>query len=109
LVVSVKTAKAGGLSRLGDRTIVSSMINWIDLGELIGGLMLVVGFLTRLAALGLGLDMVGAIVTAGIQVGGPIHLVLAPTLAAAMLFLIWAGPGPYSIDARLAQRMVAPI
>ncbi len=87
----------------------SLLVYLVGLLELIGGLMLVVGFLTRLAALGLGLDMAGAIVTAGIQVGGPIHLVLAPTLAAAMLFLIWAGPGPYSIAARLAQRMVAPI
>lgn len=82
----------------------SLLVYLVGVGELVGGLMLIAGVLTRLAALGLGLNMIGAIVTAGVQVGGPIHLGLAPTLAAVMLFLLWAGPGPYSIDDRLAER-----
>lgn len=86
----------------------SLLVYLVGLLELIGGLMLIAGFLTRLSALGLGLDMVGAIVTAGVQVGGPIHLGLAPALAVAMLFLLWAGPGPYSVDQRLAKRFPAP-
>ncbi len=83
----------------------SLLVYLVGLLELGGGLALIAGFLTRLAALGLGLDMVGAIVTAGVQVGGPIHLGLAPTLAAVMLFLLWAGPGPYAVDERLARRL----
>ena len=30
------------------------------------------------------------------------HLLLAPTLLAGMLFLLWAGPGAASLDGRLA-------
>lgn len=85
----------------------SLLVYLVGLLELGGGLALIVGFLTRLAALGLGLDMVGAVVTAGVQVGGPIHLGLAPALAVVMFFLIWSGPGPYSVDARLARRLPA--
>lgn len=86
----------------------SLLVYLVGLLELGGGLALVAGFLTRLAALGLALNMVGAIATAGVQVGGPIHLGLAPTLALVMVFLLWAGPGPYSVDARLVGRTRAP-
>lgn len=71
--------------------------------ELIGGLMLIAGAGTRLAALALAANMVVAILTAGLAVGGPIHLVLAPTLLVATLFLFWAGPGPLALDNRLAR------
>lgn len=86
----------------------SLLVYLVGLLELGGGLALVAGFLTRLAALGLALNMVGAVATAGVQVGGPIHLGLAPTLALVMVFLLWAGPGPYSVDARLFGRTRAP-
>lgn len=82
----------------------SLLVYLVGLLELVGGLMLIAGLLTRLVALGLFLDMVGAVATAGVQVGGAIHLGLAPALAVAMLFLIWAGPGPLSVDERLARR-----
>ena len=72
--------------------------------ELICGTALVVGLLTRLAALLLALDMIGAIATAGRVVGGGIHLGLAPTLLIAMLFLLWAGPALFSLDHRLLAR-----
>jgi len=48
--------------------------------------------------------MAGAITTAGRIEGGPVHLLLAPTLLAAMLFLLWAGPGLRSLDARTLRR-----
>jgi putative oxidoreductase len=47
--------------------------------------------------------MVGAIATAGVVVGGPIHLGLAPALLVAMLYLLWAGSGPAAIDRRLVN------
>jgi putative oxidoreductase len=73
--------------------------------ELIGGIALTLGLLTRLAALLLACDMIGAIATAGRVEGGSFHLGVAPTLLAAMLFLLWAGPGLVAIDNRLLTRM----
>ena len=72
--------------------------------ELAGGLALVVGLLVRPFALALACNMTGAIATAGRIDGGPVHLLLAPTLLAAMLFLLWAGPGSPALDRRLGRR-----
>lgn len=77
----------------------------VGLLELVGGLLLLAGALTRLAALGLALDMVGAVFTAGLSVGGPLHLGLAPALAVGCLVLVWAGAGPWSVDERIAARV----
>jgi putative oxidoreductase len=70
--------------------------------ELTCGLLLVVGLFTRLAALVLALNMIGAIATAGRVEGGSFHLGVAPTMLVVMLFLVWAGSGAYAIDAKLA-------
>ena len=61
--------------------------------EVIGGLMLIAGAGTRLAALVLAGDMVGAIAVSGIKEGEPISLTLAPVLLAVMIVVLWAGPG----------------
>ena len=66
--------------------------------ELVGGLLLVVGLLTRPAALLLAVNMVGAIATAGRVDGGTFHLGVAPTMLVAMLFLVWAGCGRLALD-----------
>jgi putative oxidoreductase len=71
--------------------------------ELVGGAMLVLGLGTRLAALALACDMVGAISTAGRIEGGPVHLGLAPLLLAAMLLILWVGPTRRSLDWRLLR------
>ena len=71
--------------------------------EIVGGVLLIAGLLTRPAAALLAGDMAGAIVTAGRVEGGAINLVLAPTLLVAMLFLLWAGPGRWSVDNRVAR------
>ena len=71
--------------------------------ELIGGLLLVVGLFTRLAALLLAVNMVGAIATAGRVDGGSFHLGVAPTLLVAMLFLLWAGSGMLALDGKLTS------
>lgn len=70
--------------------------------ELVGGFLLLVGLFTRLAALILAANMVGAIATAGRVDGGSFHLGVAPTLLVAMLFLVWAGSGAFAVDAKLA-------
>ena len=71
--------------------------------EIVGGVLLIAGLLTRPAAALLAGDMVGAIVTAGRVEGGAINLVLAPALLVAMLFLLWAGPGRWALDSRVAR------
>jgi putative oxidoreductase len=69
--------------------------------EVAAGLMLVLGLATRLAALGLAVVMAGAILTAGLTVGGPFHLGVAPALLAANLWLLRAGAGAPALDRRL--------
>ena len=68
--------------------------------EVVGGGLLVVGLLTRLAAAALAVNLVVAISTAGVMEGGSFHLGVGPTLLAAMLFLVWAGGGVWSLDGR---------
>jgi putative oxidoreductase len=81
----------------------SLLVYLVGLLELGGGLMLLAGFLTRLAAAGLAANMAGAVATAGVTVGGPIHLGLAPALLVAALYLVWAGSGPAAVDRRLTR------
>lgn len=70
--------------------------------EIGGGLLLLAGLATRLAALALAANMAAAIAVSGIGEGEILpSLTLAPALLAAMLFLLWAGPGSRSLDARL--------
>ena len=69
--------------------------------EAICGCLLIVGFLTRLAAFTMACNMAVAISTAGRIEGGPIHLGLAPVLLGAMIYLVWSGAGRNSIDQRL--------
>ena len=71
--------------------------------ELVGGVLVIIGFLTRPAALAIALNLVVALLTAGINEGGTFHLVVGPTLMAIMLFFVWCGAGPPSIDARLVR------
>jgi putative oxidoreductase len=70
--------------------------------ELVGGVLLIVGLMTRPAALALAANMVVAIATAGRIDGGPVHLGLAPALLACMLYLVWVGGGARSADLRAA-------
>lgn len=78
--------------------------------ELCGGVLLLLGLLTRVAAVVLAGNMIGAISTAGPVEGGPINFGLAPALLIAMVYLLWAGPGPRSIDERMrtARTQSAP-
>lgn len=70
--------------------------------ELVCGALLVVGLLTRPAALLLALNLVGAISTAGRVDGGTFHLGVGPALLLAMLYLVWAGCGRLALDRKLS-------
>jgi putative oxidoreductase len=74
--------------------------------ELVGGLALVVGLGTRIAAAALAADMVGAIATAGRVEGGTFNLGVAPLMLVLMLVILWAGPGVWSVDRVIARRLV---
>jgi uncharacterized membrane protein YphA (DoxX/SURF4 family) len=75
--------------------------------ELTGGVMLAAGALTRLAAVVLIGDMLGAVAVSGIGEGEVVpSLTLAPALLIAMLFLLRVGPGSPSLDVRLARRLM---
>ena len=81
-----------------------SFVYLIGVLEMVGGTLLLIGLATRLAALVLGADMVGAIVVSGIGEREAISLTLAPALLLAMLYLLWRGPGRRSLDARIRRR-----
>jgi len=72
--------------------------------ELVCGVLLILGLLTRPAAAALALTMVGAISTAGRVEGGSFNLGVAPTLLVVMLVLLWVGSGSLSID-RILDRL----
>ena len=78
----------------------------VGLLELIGGAALVVGLFTRLAALGLGVNMLGAILLvhlpAGFFLPSGVEFVLA--LLGSSILLALTGAGGFSLDALLAGR-----
>lgn len=78
----------------------------VAFGELLGGIALIAGVLTRLASLGLAIIMVGAVTLAHLPAGffAPEGYEFTLTLAAASLALMFAGAGQLSVDAALAKR-----
>jgi putative oxidoreductase len=75
--------------------------------EFFGGIAIVLGLLTRLAALGVGATMVVAILTVHLPQGffnpGGVEFPLALLASAAALVL--TGAGAYSVDAAIAKRI----
>jgi putative oxidoreductase len=86
--------KAYGLPVPGTFVVIVGLI------ELVGGLLLIAGVLTRPAALVLAGNMVGAIIVSGVAKGELISLTLAPAELVAMLVLLWYGPGAHSLNRR---------
>ncbi len=72
--------------------------------EVAGGAAIVAGFLTRLAAGVVALNLLVALLTAGLVDGGTFHLVVGPVLLAACGVLVVVGGGALSADARLLRR-----
>jgi putative oxidoreductase len=78
----------------------------VALVEFFGGLALVLGLLTRLAALGLAIDMLGAMFFVHLAGGFfmPTGVEFALTLCAACLALVIAGPGAFAVDGVIGRR-----
>ena len=81
----------------------------VALVEFFGGLALIVGLLTRLAAFGLACDMLGAILMVHLANGFflPKGYEFVLTLFASAVALMLAGPGSFSADDVLFRRDVA--
>ena len=69
--------------------------------ELVGGALLVVGLITRLAAAVVAINMTVALLTGGRVDVVLYHVGLGVVLLVAALFLLWSGGGPLSLDERL--------
>lgn len=79
---------------------------FIALLEFFGGIALIIGLLSRLAALGLAFDMVGAILLVHLKGGFflPAGYEFALILFASSLGIALGGPGSLSVDAAIASR-----
>ena len=84
-------------------TIVGPMVGLL---EFLGGIALVLGLLTRLAALGLAINMVGAMWLVHLPNGFflPNGVEFALSLFGIATALVMMGAGAYSVDAKLAAR-----
>jgi putative oxidoreductase len=76
---------------------------FIALLEFFGGIVLVIGLLTRLIALGFVCDMLGAILLVQLKSGFS-HYELEFLLLGSSLALVLTGAGEFSVDALLARR-----
>ncbi len=82
-----------------------TLVHAVGVIEISGGLLLAIGLLTRLTALALAADMLGAIVVSGLARWEAVSLTLAPMLLAAMIILIRSGAGDWSLDRHMAAHM----
>ena len=96
---------AGGFAGMGI-PLPAVMAPAVALTEFIGGAALLVGLLTRVAAVGIALVMVGAIFTAHIQAGffAPGGYEFPLMLLATAIALAFTGAGPVSLDAAVQRR-----
>jgi uncharacterized membrane protein YphA (DoxX/SURF4 family) len=83
----------------------SASVYLVGLVELVVGLMLLFGLLTRVASLVLAALMVGAILTAGRVEGFGFHTTVPPLLILVLLFVFYAGGGPVALDRIMERRL----
>ena len=78
----------------------------VALLEFCGGIALIIGLLTRLVALGLAIDMLGAILIVHLAGGFflPAGYEFALMLFASSLTLVFSGPGAASVDSIIAAK-----
>jgi putative oxidoreductase len=102
---------AGTVEAFGKQGMPAPLAMLVILGEFLGGIGLIVGCLTRLAAAGIAIIMLGAIFTVHLQNGFFMNWFLEPgrghgieanlALLAMALSLMLTGAGPASVDAAL--------
>lgn len=82
---------------------------FIALVEFFAGMALIVGLLTRLAALGIALDMLGALAFVHLKNGFflPTGFEFVLLILGATICVLLAGPGDVSIDSAIAARRIA--
>ncbi len=73
--------------------------------ELVGGLLFILGLLIRPTAVIVAVQFVVALLTGGRVDTDLYHVGLGGLLLAAAVFLVWSGPGRWSLDERLALRL----
>jgi putative oxidoreductase len=84
----------------------------VSFGELAAGLGLIVGLLTRIAAAGMFVEMLGAVLIVHAKNGffAEKHGFEFPlTLCIASLAILIQGPGAYSLDAAFRRESLAPV
>lgn len=79
-----------------------AMVYVVGTLEVVCGALLILGLLTRPAAAALAVNMALAILTAGREEGGAVHLGLAPALLVVMVILLAVGGGAFSVDRALS-------
>jgi putative oxidoreductase len=79
----------------------------VSMIEFFGGIAIVLGLLTRLAAFGVGATMIGAILTVHLPAGffAPAGYEFNLSLLAAAATLVLTGAGAFSVDAILGRRL----
>jgi len=99
-------AVTGGFTQ-GGIPMASFMAPFIASVELVGGIALVAGLFTRLAALGTAFTMLGAMFLVHMRGGFflPAGIEYTVILLAASIALILMGPGSFSLDALLGRRV----
>jgi len=82
---------------------------FVALVEFLGGIALILGLLTRLASLGLAVNMLVAIMVVHLKAGlfMPNGYEFALSLLGSSVLLALTGAGEFSLDARIAPRVVA--
>lgn len=102
-------AMVGGFTHMGVPApeITSFLVTWL---EFLGGIALIAGFLTRLVALGLAIDMLGAIAFVHGKNGFflPTGAEFVIMLCAASIALLLAGPGCVALDSIVFGERKAP-
>jgi len=95
----------GGFAQMGIPA-PAVMAPFITFLEIFGGIALVFGLLTRLAALGLAFDMVGAMAFVHLKNGFflPQGYEFVLALAAMSVALVFTGAGEFSLDALIGRR-----
>lgn len=103
-------ATVDGMTKMG---LPAAVVYAVCFGEFLGGIGLITGTLSRIAAAGVGIIMIGAVVTVHWKNGFFLNWYLTPdvghgfeynlALIAMSLAIVLGGPGRYAIDNRCCQ------